>query len=422
MKQELWRNILLVGGGAVIAQAITFLFSTFITRIYSPEVFGLVGVIGSFISILMPLAGLCLPVAIVLPKENKDAQVIGMVSMILSVLVCFVVLFVIFAYDFSGVSKDFNALYYLIAIGLFFSALLNVYKNWLLRLFLFKVKSITTVTHSLVFNSSKVVIGALNPGAWSLAVVTILGPLIQVLLIKFYTKDTIPIFTRNLLTIENIKSVLSKYSEFPKYRMPQLFLETLSSGLPVIVLSMLYGAEAAGYLIIASLALGAPVTVLAQAVQSVFFPSFNEEYKNNSNYFLSLLKILFVMSAFSFIPFAVVFFYGEELFVIVFGDGWAKSGEYAGWLAIYSFFLLLTRPIISAMMVLSGQKKLLFFEVFTGALKLIALFLPAIYVGDALSSIKAYSVVSSFMSIILIGYSLNYTFKKYRGFNEIVNI
>lgn len=62
----LLRQISLLGAGTGGAQAIAFVFSPLITRLYGPEVYGLLGSYMALTLLLLPLVSLTFPVAVVL--------------------------------------------------------------------------------------------------------------------------------------------------------------------------------------------------------------------------------------------------------------------------------------------------------------------------------------------------------------------
>src|SRR5690606_33157336 len=73
-RSPLLRNILAVGSGTAAGQIVTFAFAPLITRIYSPETFGLQGVFLSLVSILSPVVALRYPMAIVVADDDAGAQ------------------------------------------------------------------------------------------------------------------------------------------------------------------------------------------------------------------------------------------------------------------------------------------------------------------------------------------------------------
>ena len=73
------------------------------------------------------------------------------------------------------------------------------------------------------------------------------------------------------------------------------------------------------------------------------------------------------------IPFGIVITFGPFLFEFVFGQGWARAGEYAVWLSTFLFFNFINKPAVAAVPVLRLQAGLLFYEIFSTGLKVISI-------------------------------------------------
>ncbi len=67
------RNVVTVASGSAASQAIVMAFSPLITRLYGPEAFGLQGVFTSVAGLLIVVAAMGYPTAIVLPRHDADA-------------------------------------------------------------------------------------------------------------------------------------------------------------------------------------------------------------------------------------------------------------------------------------------------------------------------------------------------------------
>ncbi|WP_291346906.1 NAD-dependent epimerase/dehydratase family protein [Desulfobacula sp.] len=63
-----------MAGGTAGAQAIAMVFSPVVTRLYGPEIYGLLGTFLAITSMISPVVALSYPIAIVLPKEDSDAK------------------------------------------------------------------------------------------------------------------------------------------------------------------------------------------------------------------------------------------------------------------------------------------------------------------------------------------------------------
>src|SRR5690554_3032782 len=73
IKGKFFRNIITLVSGTALAQIAGLFFIPFITRLYGPEAFGVLGYYSSLLSLLTPLAALCYPLALILPKRRSEA-------------------------------------------------------------------------------------------------------------------------------------------------------------------------------------------------------------------------------------------------------------------------------------------------------------------------------------------------------------
>ena len=95
-KSEFARNVLTLMTGTTIAQAIPIAISPILTRIYTPEDFGIFALYMSMASILSVVATGRYELAIMLPKKDEDAINIVALSLIISFLVSFIALLIVF--------------------------------------------------------------------------------------------------------------------------------------------------------------------------------------------------------------------------------------------------------------------------------------------------------------------------------------
>src|SRR5690625_3195626 len=72
-KSKFIKNVTIMATGAAGAQIIALLTLPIITRLYGPEAYGILGTFNSFVNIIVPIAALTYPIAIVLPKSQVEA-------------------------------------------------------------------------------------------------------------------------------------------------------------------------------------------------------------------------------------------------------------------------------------------------------------------------------------------------------------
>ena len=73
--------------GTTIAQAIPIAISPILTRMYSPESFGVLAIFISVATVISVIANLRYQLAIVQPKKDEDAAAIVILSMIIAAII-----------------------------------------------------------------------------------------------------------------------------------------------------------------------------------------------------------------------------------------------------------------------------------------------------------------------------------------------
>ena len=82
LKKDFVKNVITLITGSALSQLITYAAILLLTRLFSKELFGVYTLFSSAILILKPIVSLQLELAVVLPKRNKDAVNIFILSII----------------------------------------------------------------------------------------------------------------------------------------------------------------------------------------------------------------------------------------------------------------------------------------------------------------------------------------------------
>ncbi|MBK7502678.1 MAG: oligosaccharide flippase family protein [Polaromonas sp.] len=151
-------------------------------------------------------------------------------------------------------------------------------------------------------------------------------------------------------------SLAKKYSDFPIYRTPQIFINAVSQSLPVIMLASFFGASTAGFYTLARLAMAMPSTLIGKSVGDVFYPRINDAARSGENITRLLIKASSILAVVGFLPFTIIVIFGPWVFSQVFGSEWGVSGEYARYLSLFFYLNLINRPSVSAVPMLGLQK------------------------------------------------------------------
>lgn len=377
------RNVIIVASGTAGAQLITMLFSPIITRMYGPEAFGVMGTFSAMINIVIPIAALTYPIAIVLPKTHNEAKKIMKLSMFVATILSIISLISIILFKDSMTSifniDEISSYLYFIPFVIIFAAFMQVMEQWLIRTKQFSINARATFYQSLIVNVSKVGIGYFHPIAQVLMFFTAIANGLRGFLMFIFSKKPKE-FNDSDATEEiiSVNQVAKKHKDFPIYRAPQDLLDSFQQSFPVVLLTMFFGPAATGFYTIGRTVLRLPSNLIGKAVGDVFYPRIAEAANKNEDMVKLIKKGTIALAAVGIVPYGLVVLFGPFLFSFVFGEEWEMAGEYARWIALWSYFALMNRPSVRTLPVLNAQRFHLFFTLISTILKL-ALIVLAYY-------------------------------------------
>ncbi|WP_019590426.1 MULTISPECIES: lipopolysaccharide biosynthesis protein [unclassified Thioalkalivibrio] len=402
------RNVAVVASGTAGAQAITMAFAPLITRIYGPEAFGLLGTFMAIVAVAIPVAALAYPIAIVLPREDRDALGLVRLSAILSFGVALLAAALLaFGGDWLTATLGAESVagyLFLIPVAMLFAAWMQIAQQWLIRKKQFGVVARSAVAHSLILNSAKSGLGWLHPVGAVLIVLATLGHALHAALLfigarrRYQAEPT----AADEGPRTPLKELAHRHRDFPFYQSPQLFLNAASHALPVILLAAYFGPVIAGYYVLCVQVLKAPSSIVGQAVGSVFYPRFSEAVNDGRRATPIWVRATASLGAIGFVPFATVVFLGPWIFEFVFGSDWRHAGIYAQWISAWMFFVFLNQPSAKAIIVYHKQHLALVLNVASTFLRAGAIVLGAWWLESALVAVALYSLTGILHNAIFI--------------------
>lgn len=413
IKSKFIRNIIILVTGTASAQAIAMVFAPIITRLYGPESFGLLGVFLAIVAIVAPIATLTYPIAIILPKSDTDAKILGKLSAYIAIGMTFLFSVLIFLTDELltnfFILNSISHFLLLIPIAMLFSALQQILQQWLIRKNKFDISAKAAIIHALIFNITTVTIGIFYAFENTLIILATLSNAIYAFIILimaknkiFFQKNHIKSTKENKPNINSIINIAIFYRDFPIYRSTQDTINGLSQALPILMIGTLFGPSAAGFYTLSKTVMGVPSNIIGKSFSDVFYPHITKAAYSKENLSTLIIKATFILSIIGFIPFATVIIYGPWLFSFVFGAEWAIAGEYARWLSLLFFFNFINKPSVAAVPVLGIQKGLLFYEIFSTGAKAIGMFAGFYWFESSTFAIALFSMSGVVSYCILI--------------------
>ncbi len=417
-KSRFIRDVTIVAGGSAAAQAISIAFSPFITRLYGPESFGILGVFVAMLAMITPIASLAYTYAIVLPANDHEARALVRLALLIAacIAILLAVIIGVFHYQIALFFGFEASAYYLLLIPalVLLSAAEKSLGEWLIRKKQFRSISGITVTQTAAINTTKVGVGYFLATAPVLLVINAVGHGFLTFMLWLSARTTF--LHRNFQEMVSeaeqnvsIKTVAVKYRDFPIYRSPQIILNTTSINIPTLLLAALMGPVPAGFYTLSRRVVSLPSSLVAKSVGTVFLPRIAEAAKRGEPLRPYIIKATWGLALVGLLPFGVLFLFGPWLFGFVFGADWITAGEYSRWLALWLYFAFINHPSVYAIPLFDMQRQFLIYEIISivvrcGALIIGALFLASDLVGIALFSITG-AVINMFLIIWVISRS-----------------
>lgn len=361
-KRPFVRNVAIMATGTAAAQVVTMALSPFITRLYGPEAFGMLGVFMAVVGIVSPIAALTYPTAIVLPKSDDDAKQLVRLSLgvSLAIALCSAILLVFFHRHIVDLFhiEEISSFLYLIPFVILFSGFLQVTEQWLIRTKQFAITAKVTFIQAIIIQCSKVGIGFIHPVSAVLILLSVGGQLLKPLMMMAFLKKqqkNAEEGINNFSNFASLKKLASLHKDFPLFRAPQVFINAVSSSLPLLMLTSFFGPAAAGFYSIGRTVLSIPSELIGKSVGDVFYPRISEAANNGENLTSLIKKATLTLGAVGIVPYGIVVIFGPWLFGFVFGEEWVRAGEYARWVALWVFFMFINQPSVRALPVMSAQ-------------------------------------------------------------------
>lgn len=407
-KNKFVRSVFIVASGTAGAQAIAMAFTPFITRIYGPEAFGLLGTFMAVISILTPMAALTYPIAIVLPKRDEDAVKLIKLSLMIAIAISSLVLLIIALWG-KALSTYFEAdqfakYLWFIPIAMLFSACYESLSQWLIRKELFNVTAKVAVLQSIINNLTKIGVGLLYPFGGTLILIQTTAQAVSSSLLFIAAKSTFSVDKKSKGHNENksLRQLAYQYRDFAAFRAPEVTINAASQSLPILMLASLFGPASAGFYTLGRSILGLPSSLIGTAIGNVFYPHITKAANDSQAIYPLIKKATLALFFIGCIPFGIIMVFGPFLFALAFGSEWTAAGEYSRWLAIWLLIGFANNPSIKAIPIIEAQGFQLVWTIITLGLRLGSLVLAYSLFKTEISAIVAFSITGAVTNAVLI--------------------
>ena len=320
--------------GALAAQVIGLVAAPFVTRLYGPTAYGVLGVFLAITGILVPVSAWALETAVALPKSDRRGAhvVVAALGAVVatSTLVTVVALVgadaLVATLRLAGLAPFLPLLPLYVLLGGTHLTL----GFWLVRTGRFGRLSYAKVAQSAGTAGTQIGLGLAGAHPGGLILGSLLGQILAV-------AATATALTRRevgdaarLATAWRWRWAYRTYADFPRWKVPQRLLATSTEALVIVGLSVAFSPAQAGFFALMRRVLALPAELVGESVRKALVPRVAAMAREAPVELLRLLRRSSTMLfAVAIAPAAALIAFGPWLFGLVFGQAWAPSGEYA---------------------------------------------------------------------------------------------
>ena len=359
LRSEFTKNVLTLMSGTVIAQAIPIAIAPILTRIYTPDDFGLFAVFFAILSIFSVVMNLRYENAVMLPKYEEEALSIFILGFLINTAISLILFIIVLFFnrpitELLGDERISFWLYF-IPITLFFVGLFNLLTLFNNRQKNYRDIAQATVLKSIVMGVVQISIGILKSGAVGLISGQILSTFFANLRLfkNIYKKDNF----KNSFNSEKIVAMAKRYKQFPLFSLPSSFINVLANHLTNLLISSLFSVITLGFYSLVQRMLGIPSALIGQSIGQVFYEEGvrlkHQKGEISELFNRTLKKLIFI----GFPLFFALFWSVKPLFILIFGEEWAVAGEYAQ-IVIPMFFIRFVVTALSIVYDMFGALKI----------------------------------------------------------------
>lgn len=401
---NVFSNMAILTGGNIAARVIGVLTIPIISRIYTPNDFGVLAVYASTLSLLDPLATFRYSMTIPLPRNDRTAINLVFLCLAIQVLLALVTGAILL---FAG-KKIFSLFsmqqlipyWWLLPLGILGLGTYEALTYWATRIKAFGPIAKTKVSQSFFSAAIKIGMGIMDIKPFGLLLGHLASQVCGLFLLIRKFKEA-PFTFKKTVTLKKIVFFAKRYRKFPVYQIPSRFLLSLAVQMPVFYLSSTFGADIAGLFGMAVSVTAIPMQLFGNTLAQAYYAEIALMGKRNIREIrklsIGLIKRLSLIS----IPFFLLFvFFAPKLFAFVLGERWTIAGQYAGYLSFYLLAQFISAPLMNTFNVI--EKQGVFFLINLTRVCLVA----GVFLFCHLFSASPQQTIATFSLTLLLHYSV----------------
>lgn len=353
------RSVTVLARGTVLGQAITVLVSPILTRLYTPEDFGVLGVYASILGIITVVASLRYEYAIPLPEDDQTAANVLAFCFILLLGMSLLSWFVVWRLGEQIVVwanvPGLKPYLWLIPLGMFGAGTYQILNYWAVRKRDFPRLARTRLSRGVARAALQVGVGFAHSGPLGLLLGQLAGETAgsASLGLAAWRKNR-ALF--KAVSLQGIRWAGTKFRRFPLFSSWGSLINALGIQVPQLLFAAFYGAQVAGWFALGQRVIAGPLNIVVDSVAQVYFGEAARLAKDNPKAMRHLfLKLTGRLALAGGLPIAVSCALAPLFFTFVFGQEWETAGRYAQILAVMFAVRFAVVPLSHSLNILERQ-------------------------------------------------------------------
>ncbi|TXH62395.1 MAG: hypothetical protein E6Q84_01370 [Thiothrix sp.] len=352
------KNVAILFSGTAISQAIPIAVSPILTRIYTPDEFGLLAIYIACITVLGVIATARFELAITLPDNHIDAANLVILTLKICTFIS-LLLFIPIALFGSDIAANLGherltPWLYFLPLSVIATSAFSTVQLWYNRLSQYKIIAMSRVQQSLLTASSQI-----GFGLSQLSGGLLIGSIFANLVFTSWVMQQLWQTQKTLFKSVNSQSQLrlaQRYSSHPKYIAPSQLIGVTAQQIPLLIISSVYSLTVAGFFSLAFRLVSLPTALVASAIGDVYRQKISEEYNQNGEFRATFLKTLTATASLALLPSIMLYAAAPTLFALLFGESWRIAGEYAQILIISAYVQFIFTPIDKGALIVGANR------------------------------------------------------------------
>ncbi len=358
-------NTLKILRGTVAAQTLGFIALPLLTRLFTPESFGLFQLFQAAMLLLLVTTAMRYEIALLRAAEGRELAatlvLCGVINVVVSLLVALGCAVAVWGpFDLSPQARK---LLWWLPVGVLSSGALQTLGYLALRHKAFNLVASAKVAQALGTVVASIGIGLLAPVSSGLIIGDLLGRLASAAMIGT-RRALVGAVDLARCTATDLASAARRFREFPIVSVPGGLINAAGGTLTSLMMFSAFDASTAGQYGLAERSIILPMGMVAGAVSQVFVADLSACLREGRTRALALYRgVMWRMFLLGLGPAVVVGLFAPPVFGWLFGPAWEQAGEFARILSPLMLVGLVTTSVNMAILIAGYQKVQLAWEV-----------------------------------------------------------